>query len=165
MVIRPEIAEDEACIGAVISAAFGNALHSDGNEAAIVERLRQDGQLTVSFVAVIGGKTVGHIAFSPVRIGGETGDWFGLAPLSVHPRFQRRGIGAALVREGLGQLRMIRAGGCVVLGDPEYYGRFGFESVSTLTYCGESSPFFQSLTMRGEAPTGDVEYHGVFSEI
>ena len=82
--------------------------------------------LTFSLVAEANGQVIGHIAASPVTIDGEAGDWYGLAPLSVAPERQHQGLGSQLVRRLLAELRMLPAGGCVVLGEPTYYSRFGF---------------------------------------
>lgn len=54
------------------------------------------------------------------------------------------------------------AAGCVLLGYPSYYGRFGFAHHPDLTYLGEANPNFMHLTMRGETPKGDVSYHPAF---
>lgn len=155
--------EDAAAIGEITAAAFANAPHGSGTEARIVEALRRAGALTVSLVATSDdGRIVGHVAFSPVRIDGTAGRWYGLGPVSVAPELQRHDIGGALIREGLARLATMNADGCVVLGDPTYYGSFGFVSDPALTYGGEPSPYFQRLVLRGRAPKGDVSYHPAF---
>src|SRR5690606_18603384 len=113
-------------IHTLVAAAFDGHPHSDGSEPAIVDRLRADGDLTISLVAEDGGEIVGHIAFSPVTISDGNEGWFGLGPVAVAPQRQREGIGAALIEHGLALLRERGSAGCVVLGDPAYYGRFGF---------------------------------------
>jgi putative acetyltransferase len=105
---------------------------------------------------------MGHAAFSPVAIEGGAGAWFGLGPVSVRPDVQRRGIGQALIRRGLDRLREARTGGCVVLGDPHYYGRFGFEHDPQLSYGDVPPPYFQMLSFGGARPTGPVTYHPAF---
>jgi len=143
--------------------AFETAPFSSGAEPRIVEALRQAGALAVSLVATSDdGSILGHVAFSPVRIDHAAGRWYGLGPVSVAPEMQRRGIGRALIREGLARLAALDAEGCVVLGDPGYYGRFGFVSDSALTYGGEASPYFQRLVLTGEPPRGNVSYHEAF---
>src|ERR1700761_5292975 len=127
MQIRPERPEDARAISIVTEAAFKEAEHTSGTEARIVEALRAANALTVSLVAVEDDMIVGHVAFSPVSISDGSVGWFGLGPVSVTPPRQGQGIGQALVREGLGRLESAGAVGCVVLGDPDYYGRFGFE--------------------------------------
>lgn len=164
MQIRDERDEDAAAIGEITAAAFAKAPHSCGTEARIVEALRRAGALTVSLVATPDdGRIVGHVAFSPVRIDGTAGRWYGLGPVSVAPELQRQGIGGALIREGLDRLAALNADGCVLLGDPAYYGRFGFVSDPALTYGGVSSPYFQRLVLKGEPPKGDVSYHPAFN--
>ena len=160
--IRPERPEDAAAIRAVTQAAFRGAAHSSQTEASIVEALRAAGALTVSLVAIQGGEVVGHVAFSPVRIDGPAGGWQGLGPLSVRPDRQRRGIGEALVRDGLERLRAMKSAGCVVLGDPGYYGRFGFGSDPQLYYGGVPPGYLQSLAFEEPTPQGEVHYHPGF---
>ena len=162
--IRRERDGDEAAIAQVITAAFAGQEWSDGSEAGIVDRLRDDLQLEASYVAVTpSGSLVGHVAFSPVQIDGRDCDWYGLAPLALHPDWQRRGIGAALVQAGLEDLQRIDAAGCVVLGEPEYYSRFGFTHDPALTYPGATMPeYFQRLVLRGEPPLGEVSYAAAF---
>ncbi|UGA44485.1 N-acetyltransferase [Bradyrhizobium quebecense] len=155
--------EDAAAISRVTAAAFANAPHSSGTEARIVAALRQAGALTISLAAVSDdGSIVGHVAFSPVQIDRTAGRWYGLGPISVVPEMQRQGIGRALIREDLARLAAINASGCVLLGDPAYYSRFGFVSDPALTYAGEPSPYFQRLLLRGDPPNGDVSYHRAF---
>lgn len=161
--IRRERRGDEAPIAEVTAAAFAGHPHSDGSEPAIVARLRASGELTFSLVAVDeDGVIVGHLAFSAVTIGDDTCDWYGLGPVSVAPASQRRGIGSALVRKGLAQIEAHGAAGCVVRGEPEYYGRFGFAHDPALTYPGPPAKYFQRLLLRGEAPRGEVRYSPAF---
>lgn len=161
--IRPEESGDEAAIGAVITAAFAGAMHSDGTEAALVDHLRQDQDLTISLVAQdSGGAIIGHVAFSPVTIADGTPGWYGLGPVSVAPAWQGKGIGTALIREGFARLGDRDAQGCVVLGDPGYYGRFGFTHDPQLAYPGPPPTYFQRVVLQGPAPTGDVRYAAAF---
>src|SRR5688572_3089081 len=159
MMIRVENVDDESAIRAVTAAAFKSAPQSSGTEAAIIDTLRDAGALTLSLVAEQQGRIVGHVAFSPVTINGEVGRWFGVGPVAVEPAQQRRGIGEALIRDGLERLRRMGAEGCVVLGDPAYYRRFGFVSDPELRY-GEAPPeYFQRLSFTGIEPAGEVAYH------
>lgn len=136
MLIRPEQEGDYPAIAQITAQAFAGAEHSDHEEADIIARLRATGTLTLSLVGIDSDTTVGHVAFSPVTIDGLVGDWFGLGPVSVKPDHQGRGIGSALIRKALERLRSQGAGGCVVLGDPAYYSRFGFEQDDRLRYDG-----------------------------
>src|SRR5262245_38064758 len=117
--IRPERAGDEAAIRAVHRSAFP----ADA-EARLVDRLRANGKARVSLVAEADGLVVGHVLFSPVTVEGRsTCVGLGLAPLAVAPDHQRRGVGSALVREGLAACRRQGCGFVVVLGHPAYYPR------------------------------------------
>ncbi|MBS0295769.1 MAG: N-acetyltransferase [Proteobacteria bacterium] len=162
MLTRPEQPEDHAAIHATTGAAFRSAPYSGGNEARIVDALRAAGALTLSLVACEGEAVIGHVAFSPVRIGGADLGWFGLGPVSVRPDRQGAGVGSALIREGLDRLRVMGAAGCVVFGEPGYYGRFGFETDAALAYPGAPDGYFQRLPFRGEAPSGEVAYDAAF---
>jgi putative acetyltransferase len=157
--VRDERPGDEAAIAAMTAAAFRDALYSDGTEVAIVDRLRADGDLAVSLVAEnVDGAIVGHAAFSPVTISDGTPGWYGLGPVSVIPPRQRSGVGSRLIEEGLARLRQAGARGCVVLGEPPYYGRFGFRHDPRLAFPGPPPEYFQMLTLAGEVPAGTVSY-------
>ncbi|RXZ64448.1 GNAT family N-acetyltransferase [Pelagerythrobacter rhizovicinus] len=160
--IRPERAGDERAIHEVVHAAFDGHPHSDGSEPAIVDRLRADGDLAISLVAEDGGEIVGHAAFSPVTISDGSEGWFGLGPVAVAPQRQREGIGAALVEQGLALLCERDAAGCVVLGDPAYYGRFGFTHDPALTYPGPPPEYFQRLVIDASSASGVVTYAHAF---
>lgn len=163
MKLRAERPGDETAISAVTEAAFTGHPHSDGSEVGIVERLRLAGALTVSLVAEHDGQIVGHAAFSPVTIADGTPGWFGLGPVSVVPERQREGIGSALIRAGLEQLRQAGAAGCVVLGDPAYYGRFGYAHDPALIYPCPMPEAFQQQRFSGPVPKGAVAYHAAFA--
>lgn len=161
--IEPERPGDANEIGLITTAAFAPMPFSDGDEARVVDALREAGALTVSLVAISGdGELVGHVAFSPVRIDGQSRGWYGLGPVSVAPRMQRKGVGSALIISGLDRLRALMAAGCVLLGNPGYYRRFGFLSDATLTYQGQPNPYFQRLVLRGPPATGDASFHPAF---
>ncbi len=160
--IRPEQEQDHDAIAAVITQAFAEMEHSDQTEAAIVAALRNAGALSLSLVAEDEAQVIGHVAFSPVTIDGKNVGWFGLGPLSVHPDRQGGGVGGALIRQGLDQLQAQGAAGCVVLGDPGYYRRFGFENDSVLHYDGAPPEYFMRISFGASAPVGRVEYHSGF---
>ena len=162
MDIRLENAEDIDGIRELTRAAFKDMPFSDQTEAGIIDALRADNALTLSLVAIEERTLVGHVAFSPVTINGETIDWYGLGPVSVWPLHQRRGIGKALIQDGIQRLKDIGANGCVLLGDPRYYSRFGFECDPGLTYSPAPAAFFQRLVFVPPAPKGEVSYHAAF---
>ena len=163
MNIRTERPADLSEIAAVVTAAFLDAPHRSGTEAAIVAALREAGVLTLSLVAEDEGTIVGHIAFSPVTVDGVAGGWFGLGPVAVRPDRQRVAIGSSLIVEGLRRLRARGAHGCVVLGDPAYYGRFGFACDPSLRYPDAPAEYFQRLSFDGTCPAGIVVYQSGFS--
>jgi putative acetyltransferase len=125
--IREERAEDIATIRRINIEAFGRPL-----EANLVEMLRTNGGVLLSLVATYGGQVAGHILYSPVTAGsGEkkiTGA--GLGPMAVLPEYQRRGIGGKLIEFGVKRLRQSGCPFIVVLGQADYYPRFGFRPAS-----------------------------------
>lgn len=161
--IRNEHPEDIEGIARLTEAAFATAEHSSHTEHFIVDALRRAGQLSVSLVAVEGERLVGHVALSPVTLSSGVGGWYGLGPISVLPARQGKGIGAALMEAALAQLRHIGGAGCVVLGDPGYYGRFGFTVHPGLTLPGVPVEYFQALAFDGSTAQGTVQYHDAFT--
>lgn len=162
MQIRTEASSDERAIDRLLDSAFAGRSHTDHAEAAIVRALRADGDLTLSLVAEVAGDLAAHVAFSPVIIDDTQGAWFGLGPLAVWPRLQRQGIGTALARQGLAELRLRGAAGCVVLGDPSFYGRLGFVSDERLHYKNLPTRFVQRIVFHGAAPYGEIAYARAF---
>ena len=162
MIIRDERPEDVDAIHALTARAFAGMPYSDGSEPAIVDRLRIAGALTLSLVAEMDGAAVGHVAFSPVAISDGSKDWFGLGPISVEPPHQKEGIGSALVDAGLSRLKALGAQGCVLVGDPGYYGRFGFSTGPALSYNGAPPEYFLHVAFSPVYATGGVSYHPAF---
>lgn len=160
--LRAERPGDEEAIAALTRAAFAAHPHSDHAEQLIVAALRESGALALSLVAERHGRVVGHVAFSPVTIGGRPSDWYGLGPMAVAPPQQRAGIGRALVETGLAALRERGAGGCVVLGEPAFYGRFGFVHHPGLVLAGVPPEYFLALAFAGKVPCGRLAYHAAF---
>jgi putative acetyltransferase len=127
--LRHETPADVGAITTLTAAAFLHAEHSSHTEQFIVNALRAAGALTLSLVAEQNGTPIGHASVSPVVLSNGAAGWYGLAPVSVLPASQNRGIGSRLIRQLLAELQERHAAGCVVLGDPNYYGRFGFHHV------------------------------------
>ncbi|MGH7797666.1 MAG: GNAT family N-acetyltransferase [Candidatus Binatia bacterium] len=127
VVVRAEVSVDRRSIHDVLARAFPTA-----QEAILVERLRETGRLLISLVAESEAGIVGHIAFSPVTIDNRASEVIGvgLAPLAVRPDRQRRGVGAQLVSAGLSACKVAGVGFVVLLGEPDYYRRFGFQKAS-----------------------------------
>lgn len=160
--IRNETAADVEAIHAVTAAAFLTAPHSDHTEQFIVQALRKAGKLAVSLVAEADGKVVGHVAVSPVSVSDGAPGWYGLGPISVLPEHQGQGIGGRLMNAALQALRERGAAGCVVLGEPGYYGRFGFRAEPGLVLADVPPEYFQALALGGAVPCGMVAYDQAF---
>ena len=162
MRIALERPEDQTAIHALTEAAFQGVPYSDQTEAKIVDALRAAGALTLSLVARQDGEVIGHAAFSPVTIEGAAGGWQGLGPVCVRLDRRRAGVAHALIRDGLNRLKAMGAAGCVVLGDPHYYRRFGFQSDPALYYGAVPPGYFQGLSFDASSPKGEVRYHPGF---
>ncbi|MDI1249926.1 MAG: N-acetyltransferase [Lacunisphaera sp.] len=160
--IRNETPADIAAITDVTVAAFRTLAISGHTEHFIVEALRAAQALTVSLVAEIDGRVIGHIAFSPVTMADGTPGWYGLGPVSVLPEFQRQGIGQALIQEGLARLKAINARGCCLVGHPTYYTKFGFQNTPGLVLEGVPPEVFFALSLDGPMPQGAVAFHAGF---
>lgn len=161
-IVREEVPADIPSIEAVTVAAFLNAVHTSHTEQHIVNALRRAGALTISLVAELDGVLVGHIALSPVSISDGSTQWFGLGPISVLPAHQGHGIGSALMAAALAALRQQGAQGCVLLGEPGYYSRFGFRATPDLVLPGVPPEYFQALHLGTTTPRGIVAYHPAF---
>ena len=162
LTIRPEVPADHAEIAVVTDAAFAEVEYSDGSEVRIVERLRSDGDLALSLVAEDGKRIIGHVAVSPVTISDGSEGWYGLGPISVLPSRQREGVGLRLMQRAIADMRQSGASGIVLLGEPAYYARFGFEHDPQLIYPGPPAEYFQRLVLDGDAPSGTVSYAPAF---
>ncbi|MDE2838729.1 MAG: N-acetyltransferase [Chloroflexota bacterium] len=145
--IREEREGDAPGIRNVEQRAFG-----EEDEAKIVDMLRASDSVVLSLVAVDGGEVVGHVLFSPVTVESSPEDarWAALGPIGVLPDRQGGGIGSRLVREGLDLCRSRGWDGVVLLGDPGYYGRFGFVPAGDhgLTDPYGGGPAFQAIELR-----------------
>lgn len=162
--IRFETVNDLDRINEIIVSAFKNHPYSNQKEHLLVAGLRHQGVLEVSLVAEFEGKVVGHIAFSKVTIGGEQMNWYGLAPVSVVPEWQNKGIGSKLITFGIDKIKNLGAQGCVLLGDSEFYKRFGFKVSKGLKLKGMPFEHFLALSFSNSIPSGVVMYHRAFSE-
>ena len=163
MIIRKETEADIEAITEVTKAAFENHPYSQNTEQFIISALRAAEALTLSLVAEMDGQVVGHIAFSPVTISDGSRDWYGVGPVSVSPDLQKQGIGKALVQEGLSMLKASGARGCVLVGDPDYYKRFGFKNCPELTLEGVPRMNFLALPFDKHNAQGSVVFHPAFS--
>ncbi len=143
-------------------AAFKTLEISNHTEQFIIEALRAAKALTVSLVAKVDGRVIGHIAFSPVTISDGTQNWYGLGPVSVLLEYQKKGIGKALIREGLARLKDLNAQGCCLVGHPDYYRKFGFKNMPGLVLEGVPQEVFFALSFDGHTPQGTVAFHEGF---
>jgi putative acetyltransferase len=145
--IRYARASDHPAIAEVVEAAFGQP-----DEARLVERLREDGDVLFELVAEDEGQVTGHILFS--RLFADRAELFAaLAPLAVRPGLQRTGVGKALVRAALEQAREFGAHGVLVLGHPAYYPKFGFaaETAARVVCPFTGSPSFMAIALEDGA--------------
>lgn len=153
---------DRNAIRSIGEAAFGQR-----DEADLVEALVANGDDALELVATLDGVLVGHLLFSVLMVESPNRSYaaVALAPLSVHPDFQRRGIGTILVEEAHRRLRAAGEGLSVVLGDPAYYGRFGYGRERAASFDSDyQGDALQALAWSGEAPsTGRLVYAPAFS--
>ncbi|MEG0860685.1 MAG: N-acetyltransferase [Pseudomonas sp.] len=160
--IRNEQPADIDSIARLTEAAFRNEEHSSHTEQFIVDALRKADQLSVSLVAEENHAIIGHVAVSPVTVSSGATGWYGLGPISVWPDRHGQGIGSSLMKAALTELQRLGAEGCVVLGDPGYYARFGFKTHPGLELPGVPQEYFQALSFEDVVPTGVVSYHEAF---
>jgi putative acetyltransferase len=162
MLVRSETPSDTEAITKVTIAAFEDLAISGHTEQYIIDALRRAGVLTISLVAELDGQVVGHVAFSPLLISDGSPNWYGLGPVSVLPQHQRLGIGTALILKGLALLKDLGGLGCALVGDPNYYRRFGFKNIPGLTHEGIPQEVFLALPLGGPVPRGSVTFHEGF---
>ncbi|MHC5225099.1 GNAT family N-acetyltransferase [Ignatzschineria sp. LJL83] len=167
MIIRPEYIKDQQEIEQMILAAFKDHPHQDSEkgtiEHLIVNNLREADALSLSLVAELEGQLIGHVAFSRISINGQDLNWVVMAPVSVLPNYQNQRIGSQLIQEGLNRLLKSGTEGCIVIGDPKYYERFGFRHQHDLIVEGISSEYVmvKLFNTLGE-PKGQVQFHSGF---
>lgn len=162
--IRAEQSGDEAAIHAMVTRAFIGHPYADGDEQDVIDRLRTDGDLLLSLVAVedASGTIIGQITYSPaILANGDTG-WVVLGPVAVEPAHQSKGIGRALIERGEAIMRERRAKGITVLGDPQIYSRFGFETGTAMWLAGELGWAFQVKSLGTPIPACEQSYVRAF---
>jgi putative acetyltransferase len=164
MIIRPEKPADAAAIGEVVAAAFGQP-----QEAELVRRLRNEGELVLALVAENDDAIAGFVAFSRVWIehAGMRTPGISLAPVAVLPDQQRNGTARALIGAGHLRLKMLGEKIVFVLGDPDYYKRFGFSHEIAKSFgCIYQGDYLQALRLAPDAPTeGEVIYGAAFADL
>jgi len=162
MIIRNETVSDIEAISEVTIAAFQNLAISNHTEQFIINALRNANAMTISLVTEVNGQVVGHIAFSPITISDGSLNWYGLGPISVLPKYWKQSIGKSLVLEGLSLLKALGGQGCALVGDPNYYQRFGFRNIPTLIHEGIPQEVFLALPFTEKVPQGIVVFHEGF---
>jgi len=160
--IRKEQFKDIKIIENVTREAFLPMPYSNDTEADIISALRVSGDLSLSLVAEHAGEIIGQITFSPVTINAKHNHWFGLGPVAVNPDQQGLGVGSALIKKGLKDMKALGAKGCVLVGNPNYYGRFGFFSDLKLNYGKFDNQFVQQLPFGGGKMSGQIKYCDAF---
>ncbi len=160
VVLRGEELRDQPQIRELLEASFPGS-----GEALLVDRVRSDGEIVVSLVAEDRGVVVGYVAFSRVTVegGDEPFPAVALAPLAVYPEYQQQGIATQLIRESHACLAALGETLSVVVGEPDYYSRFGYNNRRAARFeCEYQSPFLMALSF-GFAPTeGRLVYPDAF---
>ena len=143
-----------------MTAAFGSAAEAD-----LVDRLRADGDVAIALVAAEGGRIVGQILFSPLRAPFRA---LALAPVAVLPERQRQGIGSALIEAGLARATAAGWEGAFVLGEPAFYGRFGFEAGLAAGFQSPyGGPYLLARALAGPLParSGRIDHAAAFAAL
>jgi putative acetyltransferase len=175
--IRRELPDDAAAIRAVTAAAFRGVAHSappvepggDPGEATLISWLRADpGWIPeLSLVAIVSDLVVGHVLATRAHV--DTHPVLGLGPLSVLPHHRRAGIGAALMHTILGAADALGETLVGLVGNPDYYGRFGFQPARSLAVTAPDPTWgdaFQVRTLtRYDGQTGHFHYANPFDRL
>lgn len=162
LIIRPEVSSDRVAIKSVINAAFAGMPYAEGDEAELVDDLRHAMALPVSLVAVLNDAVIGHIAFSPAYSSDNTSGWYALGPLAVLPQHQHTGVGSTLMHKGLEAIASLSARGCILVGHPQFYLRFGFEHAPDNAPENEPVEYFMVKLFYGQLPLGPIYFHEAF---
>jgi len=160
--IRDEQPEDYAAIHDLTQRAFAPMPFAAGDEQDLIDALRTAGALSLSLVAILDGKLVGHIAFSPAGTEDGRPGWYALGPVSAEPGLQKSGIGSALIKAGIERLAAAGACGFILTGNPAYYGRFGFRPCPDLCPPEDPAEYFMVLALGDEAPSSRFAFHPLF---
>jgi len=153
--ITDNCAPHAAAIAGITRAAFTRQYGSGDGEVALIEALRMSGDVVAELVALHGSEIVGHVMFSRATMEPASLKLAVLGPVCASVALQKRGIGTALIREGLARCKVLGFDAVALLGDPDYYARFGFSvSDARVLNCKYSGPDFQALELRDGALRG-----------
>ena len=164
--VRAARPADAAAIRHVLCAAFPTPAEAD-----LVEALDRDGDAVLSLVAVDGGTIIGHVLFSRMAVQADDRPLagLGLAPVAVIPGRQGEGIGSAMIEAGLRAAQSIGTEIVFVLGEPDYYGQFGFDAGTAEPFASPyAGPYFQAkmLGTPVNSPTsGRADYAPAFADL
>lgn len=164
-VVRHENKLDQNAIAELTKRAFAPMEYSDGDEQDMIDRLRKSGRLSLSLLVEHQGVLVGHVAFARMLTSNRPTDWYSLGPIAVEPHLQRRHIGTALIHAGLDQLRSIGALGCVLVGDPHYYLRFGFVVMPKFAPERQPATHFMVNAFQDSEPPSGFDFDTAFYQI
>lgn len=162
LIIRDQTEGDFDAVHNLVIAAFKTLPVACGREQFIMDALWRNGSATVALVAEDDGTIVGQAAFSKVKVSSDDVGWHGCGPVAVLPARLRQGIGSAMMREGLAKLKALGSKGCVVVGHPAYYPRFGFTNTDAMRLPGVPPEVFMAILFDGEMPRGDVTFDPAF---
>lgn len=160
--IREEQPGEDQAIHAMVTRAFEGHPYSDGDEQDVIDRLREEGDLLLSLVAVQDNTILGQVTYSPAILMNGALGWVVLGPVAVEPSHHGQGIGRALIEAGETIMQERRVKGITVLGDPEIYRRFGFEQDTPMWLAGELGWAFQVKSLGAEIPACEQRYVRAF---
>ncbi len=143
--VRPERPGEQDTVFAIHAAAFETDL-----EARLTDHLRSDGDVLLSLMACDGDEPVGNLIQSPMvaEADGKSIKAAAIGPIGVRPDRQRQGIGSALMRAGIEWAKSEDFTAIFLLGDPDYYGRFGFSVETAAPFSSPyAGPYFQALLL------------------
>lgn len=166
MEIRPAETKDADAIGAVHRAAF-----PEPAEAELVATIVREGEAVVSLVADEDGTVIGHVLLSRMRVKGDGRAYraVALGPIAILPEQQGKGIGSALIESALGVARTTGEYLVFVIGEPAFYGRFGFAAATALPFESDySGPYFMALALQSGLAlprSGRADYARAFADL
>lgn len=151
LIIRKEHCNDYQRIEFVAKQAFEAMPSSAGKASTIPQKLRESPPFTFALVAEYKQQIIAHIVISSVQVNDHPNNIFSISSLVVLPEFQGKGIGSKLVKVALSKLAKRKAQCCVLVGDPKFYSRLGFNVENSLTYQGGPEENFQSFYFKKQS--------------